>query len=67
MLVDHRCPKCDRPVKGRREVTTGLPPLKPANKCQHCGCRVRLSEPFEDGLSLEQCYEAVSSFNRLRS
>ena len=35
-MIDYRCPACNRPVKGRQDVTVGTKPTKNISQCQHC-------------------------------
>lgn len=42
MIIDFRCPDCNRPVTGNQDVeSTKVIPRTP-DTCQHCGLRIQL-------------------------
>lgn len=52
MIIDLRCPKCDRPVSGRGGddvVIRDRLPKNPPAACPHCQCPVELVES-NDGI-----------------
>lgn len=34
-MTDNRCPECNQPVKGRKDISDKKPKV-PAERCQHC-------------------------------
>jgi len=40
-VTDNRCPKCDRPVRGREEIILTAPRVA-AVSCRHCGASIKL-------------------------
>lgn len=48
MIVDYRCPKCDRPLVGKQDVVTLKRKPKREVTCPHCGSTVVRSEKVGD-------------------
>lgn len=53
IMLDLRCPRCNRPVQGTEEVKHVDALGDVPSRCQHCSSRVRLSEPTDEGLGVE--------------
>lgn len=48
ILVDLRCPHCNRPVTGRSGVVQKMALPKKVKRCQHCKGRVAAEQYEED-------------------
>lgn len=52
-MIDFRCPKCNRPVKGKEEVTfVGKLPSPPIKRCpnKECEAKIKLEDASNDGI-----------------
>lgn len=50
MIVDRRCPACDRPVRGREAVVSvkGLAADRKVRNCPRCSLEIRLGDEPDD-------------------
>lgn len=60
MIIDFRCPQCNRPVKGKQDVDiyTDIPKKLPS-KCPHC--KVRLSFEKDHSSIVSYSFSIVTS------
>ena len=49
-MVDYRCPRCDRPLRGREEVALLVRLPRGVDRCRHCGLGGLRLVMYTDGL-----------------